>query len=727
MRIQLQSELAECGLACLAMIASHHGHDIGLFELRRRFPLSLKGARLADLVRVGNAMGFQARPVRLELEALGQLRMPCILHWDMNHFVVLREVRGGYARVVDPAFGDRRLPLSEVSERFSGVALELTPHDGFAPRAARPSISLRQLSGGISGLWPALVQLLALSVALQAVALIGPFFMQWVVDQVLVAADRGLLLVLAAGFGLLMLLQVTISMLRGWTVMYLSASVNQQWTANVFAHLIRLPLDFFEKRNIGDITSRLSSVQSIQRTLSTSFVEAIIDGLMASITLAMMIAYSPRLAAISAVAVAGYLLMRAVLYRSLREITERHMVASARQQTHLLESIRGMQSIKLAGAEGLRRSVYSNLVVDSVNLEYRVARNTLGFSGANQWLFGIERILVVTLGEMLAMDNLFSVGMLVAYLAYKDQFVMRSAALIDKWVDLRMLRLHAERLADVVLTEPEVAEAADIARPALMPVETAEASASLRIEVQDLSFRYGDGEPWILRHCSFTVDVGSAVALVGPSGCGKTTLVKLMLGLLPATEGRILVDGVDIRALGLEAYRRSVGAVMQEDSLFAGSIADNIAFFDPEADPASVVKAAEMAAIHDDIAAMPMGYHSLIGDMGSSLSGGQRQRLMLARALYRKPGLLFLDEATSHLDLRRERLVNEAVRALATTRVVVAHRPQTIAMCDRVLRLEGGGVVEAKAGDTENGDADSAFAPVGPASRPHSVTQPQES
>lgn len=694
MRIQMQSELSECGLACLAMVASHHGHDVGLLELRGRFPLSLKGARLTDLVRVGNALGFQCRPLRVELEGLPQLRMPCILHWDMNHFVVLREVRGDRVRIVDPAFGERTLSLSEVSRRFTGVALELTPDAQFAPRKAAPSISLRRLTGGVTGLWSALGQLLGLSVALQALALIGPFFMQWVVDQVLVAADRGLLLVLALGFGLLMLLQTGVSVLRGWVVMYVSASVNQQWTANVFAHLIRLPLEFFEKRNIGDVTSRLGSVQAIQRTLSNSFVEAVIDGMMAIATLAMMIAYSPSLAAVSACAVAGYLALRAGLYRRLRETSERQLIASARQQTHLLESIRGVQSVKLAGAESLRRSVYANLVVDSVNLEYRIAGITLGFSGANQLLFGVERIVVITLGALLAMDNLFSVGMLVAYLAYKEQFVLRSSGLIDKWVDLRMLRLHAERLADVVLTAPEFEPAAVPAAAVTTRTAASEVKSPARIDVEGLSFRYGEGEPWLLRDCSFSVEAGSALALVGPSGCGKTTLVKLMLGLLTPSEGRVLVDGVDLRTLGPEAYRRMVGAVMQDDSLFAGSIADNIAMFDPEPNAERIEQAAQMAAVHEDIVAMPMAYHSLIGDMGSSLSGGQRQRLILARALYRHPVLLFMDEATSHLDLRRERLVNDAVRALAVTRVVVAHRPQTIAMCDRALLLQDGGVME---------------------------------
>ena len=685
MRIQLQSEVAECGLACVAMIASHHGFDIGLLELRRRFPLSLKGARLAQLIQIASELGFQSRAVRLDMEGLSQLSLPCVLHWDLNHFVVLRKIGSDRATVIDPAIGERELSFAEVSKHFTGVALEVSPSAGFAPRKSKSAVSLRQLAGNISGLQSALGQLLLLSITLQALLLLGPFFMQWVIDQVLVAADRGLLLVLAGGFGLLLLMQVAVAQARGWAVIYLSARMNQQWTSNVFTHLLRLPLDYFEKRNIGDVTSRLSSVQAIQRTLSTSFVEAIIDGMMALTTLCVMLFYSTSLALVTMIAVAVYLGLRALLYRRLRDTTERHLISAARQQTHLLESIRGIQSIKLAVIAPLRRSVYENLTVDAVNQEFGISRITLNFAGINQLIFGIERILVICIGASLAMESVFSVGMLIAYLAYKDQFVLRTAALIDKWVDLRMLKLHAERLADVVLTAPEEVESRTDDVPTGM----------LGIEVEGLSFRYADGEPWILRDCSFTVEPGSTVAVVGPSGCGKTTLIKLMLGLLTPTEGRILVNGQDIRRLGLERYRRMVAAVMQEDQLFAGSVADNIAFFDPDLDQSRIESAARMAAVHDDIVAMPMSYHSLVGDMGSSLSGGQRQRLILARALYRQPQLIFLDEATSHLDVQRERLVNDAIRELQITKIVVAHRPETIATADRVLSLTAGRVAEA--------------------------------
>lgn len=684
MKLLLQSEAAECGLASLAMVADAHGLRISLAELRQRFPLSLKGAKLNQLIHVAQQLGFQTRPLRLDMDDLGKLKLPCILHWDFNHFVVLAKVRRSKVTILDPAIGEKTLAFSEVSDHFTGVALELTPGHEFKPRKASPSVSARQLTGRVTGLWRALGQILLLSVALQVFVVLAPFFMQWVVDQVLVSADKDLLTVLGLGFGLALVLQIGIGLLRGWSVVYLSSRLGLQWMGNVFAHALRLPLDFFEKRHLGDITSRMASVQAIQRTLTTSFVEALIDGLMAIVTFGLMLVYSWKLALVTLLAVALYAGIRLAAYRPLRDGTERQLAAAAKQQTHLLESLRGMQSVKVAGAEGLRRSTYDNLMVDTVNQDVRIAQLGLGFTSASQLVFGIERIAVIWIGALLALSNVFSVGMLIAFLAYKDQFAQRMSALIDKGIEFRMLRLHGERLADIVLTPPEDAEL----RPELPAPEVAS------IEVENLGFRYADGEPWVLKGCNLRIEPGEAVAIVGASGCGKTTLVKLLLGLLKPTEGTIRIGGQDLHKAGPANIRRIVGAVMQDDQLFGGSIADNISFFDPQVDQARVEQAARMAAIHGEIAAMPMGYHSLIGDMGSSLSGGQKQRVILARALYRQPKLLFLDEATSHLDVGNEQLVNAAVKQLEVTKVIVAHRPETIASADRVLVMHGGKIVQ---------------------------------
>lgn len=688
----VQSEAAECGLACLAMIASHYGGDIGLRELRRRHSLSLKGATLSHLMEIAGNLNLKSRALRLELDQIDKLQVPCILHWDLNHFVVLTRVGRRRIHLADPAVGRRTMLREELSRHFTGVALELVPTEDFRQTRRPASVAISQLLGRVTGLRRAISLVLLLSISLQVFVLLAPFFMQWLVDNVLIAADRDLLAVLCIGFGLALLLQIGIGHIRGRAVVYLSSRLGMQWTGNVFAHLIKLPLEFYQKRHLGDITSRMGSVQTIQRTLTTSFVEALIDGLMAFAVVVMMLMYSWKLATISLTAVVLYVTIRAFAFSALRARTERQLIAAALQQSHLLESIRGVQSIKVAGGEALRLSEHRNLMNESTNHDVRLSHFGLTFSSISQFIFGLERIAVIWIGAALTIQSVFSVGMLIAYLAYKDQFSARISGLIDKWIEFRMLRLHGERLADIVFTDCEQPTAFPGAEPDDFP-------KLLRLEADGLGYRYSPSEPWIIRNCTFTIEAGESVAIVGASGCGKSTMMKLLLGLLAPTEGEIRIGGVPLHRIGLDQYRRIIGAVLQDDQLFAGSIGDNIAFNQTVLDESRVRQAALAAAVHDDVIALPMGYSSLVGDMGTMLSGGQKQRIILARALYREPKLLFLDEATSHLDLEHERLVNSAVRALELTRVIIAHRPETIASADRVFLMEGGSITERALAD----------------------------
>jgi ATP-binding cassette subfamily B protein RaxB len=684
----IQSESAECGLACLAMIADHHGNGIGLRELRRQHPSSLKGATLAHVMKVAERIGLGARALRLDLEQLDQLRLPAILHWDLNHFVVLKSVGRGRAVVYDPAFGRKTLKLEELSKHFTGIALELAPAASFSKMPAAPSIAISDLTGRIDGLWRSLSLVLLLSCALQVFVLLAPFFMQWTVDQVLIAADSSLLTVLGMGFGLALLLQMLIAFVRGSAVIYLSNRLGVQWASNVFSHLIKLPIDFFQRRHLGDITSRMSSVQAIQKTITTSFVEAIVDGLMAVVTLAMMFLYSWKLALVTLLAVAMYLGARSAAFKALRNGSEQQLMASAQQQSYLMESVRGIQSIKIGGNEVSRKLSYANLLHKTTNSEVWLARYALAFNTSSQLIFGLERIAVIWIGALLAMQNVFSVGMLIAYLAYKDMFAQRVSGLIDKFIEFRMLRLHGERLGEIALTAPEFDQG---------DLGTCDPPDVMSIECIDLGFRYSPDEPWIFRGCSFRIDHGQSVAITGPSGCGKTTLLKVMLGLLRPTEGTVLIGGIPLHKISQQRYRSAVAAVMQDDQLFAGSVAENVAFGEDSLDQPGISRACNLAAIHEEIVAMPMGYHTLIGDMGTSLSGGQKQRVILARALYSNPRILFLDEATSHLDVTRERYVSLSIHRLDLTRVIIAHRPETIATADRVLVMSEGMVVDAPA------------------------------
>jgi ATP-binding cassette subfamily B protein RaxB len=680
----LQTEGAECGLACLAMIAAHHGFDSDLATLRHRFSVSMKGATMADLVRVAGQMQLNPRALRVEMEHLPQLELPCVLHWDLNHFVVLKEISGGRVVIHDPARGVRRLPMAEVSRHFTGIALELTPEADFRPGVEKQTVGLRQLLGRVTGLKRSLAQIFLLALALEAFVLLTPFYLQWVVDGVLVSNDRDLLVTLGIGFGLLVLIQVGAGAIRSWAVLHLSSTLNLQWLGNVFAHLMRLPVSWFDRRHTGDVMSRFGAVQRIQKTMTTSFVEAVLDGLLVVVTLAMMLVYSGTLAAIALASVVGYALLRRVFFRPLREATEEAIVFDAKRSTHFLESLRGVQSIKLFNRQADRQARFMNLVVDSMNADLVTRKLDLLFGVLQKLLFGVERVAVIWVGALLVLDHRFSVGMLFAFLAYREQFAQRVSALIDKAIEIRMLRLEGERLADIVLAEPEPAAGA----AARIGDETP------TLEALDVAFAYSAAEEPVLRRINLRIEPGDAVAIVGPSGCGKTTLLKCLLGIHVPQAGRIRVGGVDLQQLGLREWRDLVGTVMQEDQLFAGSILDNITFFDADADVAWAEQCARLASVADEIEAMPMGWHTLVGDMGTSLSGGQRQRILLARALYKRPKFLFLDEATSALDVEREREVNAAIRQLQITRVIVAHRPETIASAERVVVLQDGRVAQ---------------------------------
>ncbi len=679
----LQSEAAECGLTCLAMLANAHGLRIDLAELRQRFSISLKGADLAQLMRHAQALSFATRPLRLELDEMNQLQLPCMLHWNLNHFVVLTKVGRDKLTILDPALGKRELAFAEVSKHFTGVALELTPTHEFKPADLRRKVRLRDLVGKIFGLKRALINILLLAVGLEAVALVTPLVTQWVVDGALVTGDKDLLLLTVLGGGVLMVVQFLLSMARGWIGLRMNQQLSIQFSANLFSHLLKLPLGFFEKRHVGDITSRFGSLQAIRAVLTQGTVSAALDGAMAVITLAMMVLYSGKLAIVVVVALSLYLLLRWASFSAFRAANEEKIVLSAKENSYFLETIRAVQPLKLFGRTPERLARWQNLMVDVQNRDLTTQKMDLWFGSANTLIFGVEGMLILYLGGTAVLAQQMTLGMLLAFMAYKGQFAGRATSLINLIMQVKMLGLHAERLADIALEPPE--------RESVM--ETDISRIAPKIELRNVSFRYGEGEPWVLKDCSLAIEAGDHIAICGPSGCGKSTLLKLVLGLLEPNEGEIRIGGVSLKQLGPTQYRAPIGTVMQNDVLMAGSLSENIACFDPQLDHARVEAVARLAQIHEEIAVMPMGYQTLVGDMGSTLSGGQKQRVLLARALYKQPKILALDEATSSLDAENERQVNIAVKALPLTRITIAHRRETINAAQRVVVLSAGAVI----------------------------------
>ncbi|MGZ5200660.1 MAG: peptidase domain-containing ABC transporter [Telluria sp.] len=688
MKTILQTESSECGLACLAMIACHYGHHVELSELRRRFSVSLKGVSLPNLIRYAATLNLSARALRLDLDAVGDLQLPCIVHWNLNHFVVLRKVRRSWrghtiVTILDPASGERVMPLDEFSRSFTGIAAELAPTPAFEVREEARRVSISELTGEVRGLRGAVAQVIALALALELFALVQPLFNQFVIDDVIVSGDMDLMLVLVFGFGLVLATRTAIDLARSWVLMRWGMQVGLQWSLRLFSHLTRLPMSYFEKRHLGDIVSRFGSIGTIQGTLTSLFVESLLDGLMALLALGMMTLYSGMLALVVVLSVAGYGLLRWLFYAPLRDASKERLVLAAKENTHFLETVRAMSTLKLFGREAERRAIWQNLKIDVNNRDIRTQKLAIVFRMLNTAIAGVQMLVVFYIGARLVTMNVLTVGMLMAFTSYSTTFSSRLFSVIDVLVNVKMLGLHAERLGDIVGTavEPEVQLETDVRR--ITP----------SITLRGVKFRYGDAEPWVLDGIDLEIQAGDNVALAGASGCGKTTLCKIIVGLLEPVEGEVLIGGIPLRQLGLRTYRQMIGTVMQDDVLLSGSLLENISFFDSSADLERVQQCAQMAAIHDEIVAMPMGYQTLVGEMGSSLSGGQKQRVLLARALYKQPMILALDEATSALDLANERKVNAALAELRLTRISVAHRPDTMRAARRVITLSGGTVV----------------------------------
>lgn len=676
--VVLQTEVTECGLACLTMIGRYHGHDIDLNVLRKKHLISMTGASLKSIMAIAGGLKLAARPLKVDLDQLHKLQLPAILHWDLNHYVVLKSVKGDKIQIVDPGVGLRALKLSQVSDHFTGIALELTPTAEFSPIEARLRPHLSLLWSRLVGLKRALFQTLTLSIILQIIVLTAPFYLQLVVDGALAQKDYGLLKALAIGFGGLMILRAIAEASRSWAILIYGNQMSLQMVGNVFRHLIRLPTSYFEKRHVGDIISRMGSTVPIQEALTQSIVSVLIDGVMAILMLIILYLYSPLLGSIVFISVALLVISTLLIYPHLRRTQEEAIYAKAIENTHVIESIRASTTIKLFGREAQREAAWRNLYTDFINANVEYGKFTIWQKFAETLLTGLQIVIVVwAAARMMIAGDGFSLGMLVAFLAYRQYFTDSVTQLLQKGIEFRLLSLHLDRLSDIIFSEEEALSegAAD--------VEVMQG----KIELKNVSFRYSNTDRWILQNYNLTIEAKTMTTLTGLSGGGKTTLMKLILGLYEPTKGHILIDGQPLSELGIRNWRGQIGVVMQDDKLLSGTIADNISFFDPEMDMQKVMKAAHKAQIHEEISAIPMNYASMVGDMGSILSGGQKQRVLLARALYHEPKVLFLDEGTANLDEKTEKTIVKIISEMPITRVIVAHRPAFIKASDRLLTI----------------------------------------
>ena len=673
-----QTETAECGLACLAMICGHFGKNIDLISLRRKFNLSARGANLAGINGIAEQLGMVTRALSLELDELGALKMPCILHWDFSHFVVLVSVKRNRYVLHDPARGRRYLGREEMSRYFTGIALEVWPGSEFQAETQQTRISLRSLINSIYGIKRTLAKIFCLSVVIEAINLVMPVGTQLVMDHAIPAGDRGLLTLISAGLMFFILLRAAVSMLRAWSSLVMSTLINVQWQSGLFDHLLRLPLAFFERRKLGDIQSRFDSLDTLRATFTTSVIGLIMDSIMVVGVFVMMLLYGGYLTWIVLCFTTIYIFIRLVTYGNYRQISEECLVREARAASYFMETLYGIATVKIQGMVGIRGAHWLNMKIDAINSGIKLTRMDLLFGGINTFVTACDQVVILWLGAGLVIDNQMTIGMFVAFSSFRGQFSERVTSLTSFLLQLKIMSLHNERIADIALHEKEEKK---------HEIEIVAHMGPISLETNDLSYRYDSQSAPIFSALSLSVAPGESVAITGASGAGKTTLMKVLCGLFEPDSGRVLINGIDIRQMGINNYHRMIACVMQDDRLFSGSIRENICGFAEEMDEEWMVECARASHIHDVIMNMPMGYETLIGELGEGLSGGQKQRIFIARALYRKPGILFMDEATSALDSESEHFVNVAIKNMNITRVIIAHRETTLKTVDRVISI----------------------------------------
>lgn len=679
----LQDERAECGLACLAMVAAHFGHEISLANLRLKHPIESRGTTLQDLMNIATSIGLETRPIKCDLAEIADLAAPAVLHWDMSHFVVLASTRRDRFIVHDPAIGVRRLSLEEMSRHFTGVALELAPSESFERKEGEPRMGLLQfvipqaLSSG------AIVRIGLLSILLEALMLWSPFYMQIVIDEGIAVGDFGLVAVLAAAFAVLTVGQVITSATRTLVIAQANAVASTQALSGLMNHLLRLPLAYFERRSVSHLLSRLRSASAIHSAIAAGIVSTFLDAVMAVGIVVMMILFSPLLTTVAVTGLALYFAIVAYFAPRIALASIDQVALGARQESELLDILRSSQSIKLGVTQAQRLARWKNRYL--AQLENSLWMTSLGvYKGIGaQLVLGVESLLAIAIGATLVMEGRMTVGVLMAFLAYRGQFSGRVIGLVDKVIAVKAMNIHFDRVRDIVEQEPEP--------PSL--VCTAPLRMAPALEARDLSYAFPGSGRLVFRGVNFKAEPGEVIAIFGPSGCGKTTFLKVMLGLLESASGEITLDGRPVTGMRDYILANRMSAVLQGDTLATGSLAENISGLDDAKDLTAIETAAMLAQIDREIRLMPMGYFSLIGELGHSLSAGQYQRVLLARTFYRGHKIVLLDEATSNLDAMTEAAIIANFRAIGATVLWVTHREQSRALASRTVefsRMEDG-------------------------------------
>lgn len=681
LQIVYQDETSECSLACMTMICNFYGANTSISKLRERFPIPTEGITVRNLVNTCGQLNFGVDVLKSELEGLATFKQPVLLHWDMQHFVVLKGVKNGKYIVYDPARGIRKLSAQSVSNHFTGIVVKAIPNENFKPLNDKKHVGLFDVVQDYGKYLKSILTVFILSLSLELFLLMQPFVFRQAIDEL--GPERQFDLQSSALILALVSVSLVISTyIRDKYVLNIASNVNFEITTDSFQKMLELPLDFFERRQIGQIIERYRVIDEIQNFFTSTVPTTIIDGFITLLTITLLFYLSPVVALLGCLTVLAYLAVKLYFKDKLIAGEIELMLASGSSSGHVIESLKSIFTIKTHGMESTRFNIWTNLFKSKIEADYNHTDLENRLNASKVFITSLNTAGLMITCAILYQQSIISLGLIFAILLYNSHFVFRSIQLVDKFIALLVLNKKVSRIEDILFN---TAESYAYGK---RPFQGLQKELSLK----DLKFQFAFSNEELLKSASISLKKGGFYVLTGRNGTGKTTFIRLLLGLHKPVAGEILYDGVPLSNFDIQSLRNKVGCVTQDEHLFHGTILENITMFHPDPDLNRVVEVCNLVGVTEKVESLAMGFNTQIGDICTPLSEGEQQKLCIARALYKSPDIIIMDEGTANLDAESEHQIASALAKLDSTKIFIAHRPAVLDYADAEIKIHQGNV-----------------------------------